>query len=324
MSLSQVSPNLDFWSDTSDVGWGAHLGDSVASVFWSPQDVELLAVERGLHQFAPLLVDSTVAVFVNNSTAVAYLRKWGNSFSSVELHRAEDPSVSRISASSSGSPVHHGEEQCLSGCSVQAQPDPGLRMDSETGSLHGSTEALAVDDRPVCHLVESPMFSAFFGLPRSKCHGYGRSSSELGRISGVCLSTLVPDSSSSEEAPLIFWRPYDSNYSVVASETLVPRTSGAGSGRYDSPPSVSQSVQTASFPPSSSRDSQAVSSCVETLQRFARSQGFSSRVTKQFGFSRCPSSRVGYQAKWSIYRHWCHSVSLPTLPKVTDFLFLAP
>ena len=36
VSLSQVSPNLDFWSDTSDVGWGSHLGDSVASGLWSP------------------------------------------------------------------------------------------------------------------------------------------------------------------------------------------------------------------------------------------------------------------------------------------------
>ena len=34
-------------------------------------------MERGLHQFAPLLVDSTVAVFINNSIAVAYLRKQG-------------------------------------------------------------------------------------------------------------------------------------------------------------------------------------------------------------------------------------------------------
>ena len=32
-------------------------------------------MERGLHQFAPLIVDSTVAVFVDNSTEVVYLRK---------------------------------------------------------------------------------------------------------------------------------------------------------------------------------------------------------------------------------------------------------
>ena len=85
MSLAQVSPNLDFWSDTLDVGWGAHLGDNLASGLWSPQDAdlsinarELLAVERGLRHFAHLVVDSTVAIFADNSTAVAYLRKQGS------------------------------------------------------------------------------------------------------------------------------------------------------------------------------------------------------------------------------------------------------
>ena len=141
----------------------------------------------------------------------------------------------------------------------------------------------------------------------------------------VCLSTLVPDTPSSEEAPLIFWGPYDSHCSVVASETMVPGTSGAGSGRSSPAPVVSRSAQTASFPPSSSRNIQAVPSCVETLKRFARSQGFSSHVAKQIAFACHPSSHAGYQAKWSVSQRWCHSeghsVSRPTLPKVADFLF---
>ena len=66
-------------------------------------------------------------------------------------------------------------------------------------------------------------------------------------------------------------------------------------------------------------------SCVETFQQFTRLQGFSSRVAKQIGFARRPSSCAGYQAKWTIYRHWCrsegHSISRPSLPKIADFLF---
>ena len=61
------------------------------------------------------------------------------------------------------------------------------------------------------------------------------------------------------------------------------------------------------------------------LQRFARSQGFSSHVAKQIAFARRPSSRAGYQAKCSVFHSWCHSeghfVSRPALPKVADFLF---
>ena len=60
VSLAQVSPDLDFWSDASDVGWAAHLGPEVVSSLWSPDEVgvsinarELLAVEKGLLSGAP-------------------------------------------------------------------------------------------------------------------------------------------------------------------------------------------------------------------------------------------------------------------------------
>ena len=84
VSLDQVSPQLELWSGTSDVGWGAHLGDDLASGLWAPADLEmsintreLLAIERALEFFAPLLQNSSVAVFVDNSTAIAYLRNEG-------------------------------------------------------------------------------------------------------------------------------------------------------------------------------------------------------------------------------------------------------
>ena len=82
--LDQVSPQFDLWSDASDVGWGAHLGEEVTSGLWSQEEVELsvnarelLAIERTLLFFAPQIVDCTVAVFADNSTSIAYLRNQG-------------------------------------------------------------------------------------------------------------------------------------------------------------------------------------------------------------------------------------------------------
>ena len=76
-----------FWSLSALL---AHLADEVASGLWSPEEAdllisarELLAVEKGLLQFCHLISGSTVAVFVDNSTAVAYLRKQGGTRSSV-------------------------------------------------------------------------------------------------------------------------------------------------------------------------------------------------------------------------------------------------
>ena len=53
-----MSLQLDLWSDSSDVGWGAHLGEDVASGLWSLEEAELsinarelLAVEFSLRFF---------------------------------------------------------------------------------------------------------------------------------------------------------------------------------------------------------------------------------------------------------------------------------
>ena len=194
VSLSQASPNLDFWSDTSDMDLGAHLGDDVVSGRWSPQDVdlsiiarELLAVERGLHRFAPQVVDLTVAIFVDNSTAVAYLRSQEGTQSPLL-----NPIAQQILRWAESLPFVlapqfiMGKNNALA-CSLQAQSTPGLGVDAQTGSLPGSMATLAGDDRPFRHLVESPMF-LFFTLPRSECFGYRCSSSELRWLSGVYLS----------------------------------------------------------------------------------------------------------------------------------------
>ena len=84
VSLHQVSPDLHFWSDASDVGWGAHLDYQVTSGLWDAGQAalsinarELLAVQLGLFQFQSALRGRTVAVFCDNTTAVAYLRREG-------------------------------------------------------------------------------------------------------------------------------------------------------------------------------------------------------------------------------------------------------
>ena len=84
VSLHQVSPDLDFWSDASDIGWGAHLGDRVVSGLWDQSEAllpvnakELLAVRHGLLHFQSCLSGTTVAVFCDNVTVVAYLCKEG-------------------------------------------------------------------------------------------------------------------------------------------------------------------------------------------------------------------------------------------------------
>ena len=249
-----------------------------------------------------------------------------HSFTSSQRHCAAGSPLGGTSLHCSSSPVHHGGKQCSSGLSVQAQSDPGgLRMGSEVGGFPGSPQEVAGDDRPFCHLVKSPLYTLFLTLPRSECSGHGRASSELGWSSVVHFVTLGPDSSRSQEAPFVLRCSLDSGGSALAPASVVPRSPGASGRRSSGFASLSRSTQTASFPSSSSRDPQAVSSCLATVQRFARAEGFSLRVATQVGFARRPSSRTNYQVKWSVNRQWCHtvghSVSHPTLLKISDFLF---
>ena len=207
MSIALVAPDLSFWSDTSDVGWGAHLAEEVASGLWSPAEIELsinarelLALERGLLHFQ-LLVSSTVSIFVDNATAMTYLRKRGHSFLDPQCHCAENSLLSVASLHCPSSPVHLGEAQRSRWHSVQAQSDPGLRVDPEDGGFSGSASKVSGDGGLVCHLVQSPLYTLFLTLPRSLCPGNGCASSGLGWSSGLRLPSVSPDSSRSPEAP---------------------------------------------------------------------------------------------------------------------------
>ena len=89
MSLSLPAPDISFFSDASDVGWGALVDEHHASGLWLPHQKalsinmrELLAVQLGLQAFEHLIVGMSVALFCDNTTTVAYLRRSGGTFSS--------------------------------------------------------------------------------------------------------------------------------------------------------------------------------------------------------------------------------------------------
>ena len=97
ISLEQVSPQFDLWSDASDVGWGAHLGDQVVSGRWSQEELrssinhrELLAMFYALQHFLPLVRNTSVAVFADSTTALAYLKNQGGTRSAVLNQTAQD------------------------------------------------------------------------------------------------------------------------------------------------------------------------------------------------------------------------------------------
>ena len=84
VDLSLPVPDLSFYSDESDVGWGVIVGEHQASGVWSLSKrrlsinlKEMMAVQGGLLGFSSLIRGRTIALCCDFVTTVAYLRRSG-------------------------------------------------------------------------------------------------------------------------------------------------------------------------------------------------------------------------------------------------------
>ena len=90
--LQSIPPDLAFWSDASDKGWGAHISSQFSNQYatglWSEEERELSinmreirAARLGLQSFQEIVQDKVIALFSDNTTTVAYLRNQGGTHS---------------------------------------------------------------------------------------------------------------------------------------------------------------------------------------------------------------------------------------------------
>ena len=84
VSLEVQHPDLLFWFNASDQGWGANQQDQLVSRRWLIEEhshsinlCKLRAVSLGLHHFRHSLRGLTVGVFTDNTTALSYVKKRG-------------------------------------------------------------------------------------------------------------------------------------------------------------------------------------------------------------------------------------------------------
>ena len=197
VSLSLPAPDVSFFSHASDVGWGALVGEHHASGLWSPHQTtlsinlrELLAVQYSLRALEHLLVGLSVALFCDNTTTVAYLRRSGGTFSStlndtareILLWAGESPCQSPAS-------IHHGLDQCHSERSESPQSGDRVRMDPSSGGGRSPGPQMAGGDRSVCDLSDREASSVFLTGLRFAGSRDGRSSPALGQSPSLCLSS---------------------------------------------------------------------------------------------------------------------------------------
>ena len=233
VSLSLPAPDVSFFSDASDVGWGTLVGEHHASGLWSPHQTtlsinlrELLAVQYGLRALEHLLVGLSVALFCDNTTTVAYLRRSGGTFSSTLNDTARDSSMGRESPCPSPASIHHGLVQRHSGRSESPQSGDRVRMNPSSGGGRSAGPQMAGGDRSVCDLTDREASSVFLTDLRFTGSGDGRSSPALGQSPSLCLSSDRHHKESSFQTEVLEELRADSHYSVLASEGMVPGPSG--------------------------------------------------------------------------------------------------
>ena len=184
----QVSLDLDFWSDASDIGLRGSLGRQgcfrplgpVGGSSSSQCQGVAGGVSADLLHFQPFLSGTTVAVFCDNVTAVAYLRKEGGTQVSCSQHHcAGDPPLGGISFRFSWLPSSFpGIRNVLADSLSRPHQLPSSELVSQHGRVSIFDVSVAGGGRPICHLRQTPLLHLFLALPRpSFRRGRTRSSS---------------------------------------------------------------------------------------------------------------------------------------------------
>ena len=338
VGFSLSVPDLSFYSDASDVGWGAIVGEHQVSGVWTPSQRELsinlrkmMTVQKGLLEFSsPLRVqlspqrqdDRSLLRQCHDSRLPQAIGRHGVSGPVPQSER--DSPVGRIHGDHATYPVHSGVSQHQSGSSQLAQPGDRIGMDATPGGGPRSSPPVAGDRRPVRDLTDSK-------APSVLCSSVGTQSSRgrcippaLGQPSGICLSSHSHHKESSSQTESLSQLRSDSNRPLLASKGMVSRSAGTSIRHSNRTTQMSRSAATTAFPSVSRKSPYASSDCVATLKRFASQAGFSETVAGQLALCRRKSTRLNYQARWGKFRKWCrvfhHRSSEPTIPKIAEFL----
>ena len=239
-------------------------------------------------------------------------------------HSTGDSPLGGESPHSSSAPVHHGVIQCHRGRSESPQSGDRVRVDPSPGSNRSAGPQMASSDRSLRDFTDGKSSSVLFASLRSAGSGDGCPSPVLGRSPSLRLSSDRHHKESASQTEVLEELRVDSHSSVLASEGLVPRSSGTIIRRSRHTVRSKRSSKTAPLPPVPPKPAYASGDCMATIKRFTIQAGFSPAVAGQLVFSRRLSTRLNYQARWGTYRKWCkdfrHRSSSPSIAKIADFL----
>ena len=300
VDLSLPVPDLSFCSDASDVGWGAIVGENQVSGVWTPSQRELsinlremMAVLKGLLGFSSLFRGKTIALFCDNVTTVAYLRRLGGTRSQVLFLKVREillwvesmkitlfPQFIQGSLNTRADLLSRPNLVIRSGWTLHQEVVQDLLhqwpaiIDLFTTSL---TARLPVFFAPAWKPRAAGVVA--FLQPWDNLQAYAFP--PIAIIKRVLLKLRA-----SHNCDLTSDRP------LLASKGMVSRSTGTSSRHSNKTTQTSRSAATTAFPSVARKSPYASSDCVATLKRFASQAGFSETVAGQLALCRRESTRL--------------------------------
>ena len=305
VDLSLPVPDLSFYSDASDVGWGAIVGEHQVSGVWTPSQRDFSINLREM-------MDSCLSqAFGRHEVSGPVPQSEGNS------------PVGRIHEDHATSPVQG---------SLNTRADllsrPNLVIGSEW-TLHQEVVQDLLHQWPAIIDLFTTSLTArlpvFFALAwEPKAAGVDAFLQPWDNLQAYAFSSHSHHKESSSQTESLSQLRSDSHRPLLASKKMVSRSAGTSIRHSNRTTQTSRSAATTAFPSVSRKSPYASSDCVATLKRFAGQAGFSDTVAGQLAVCRRKSTRLNYQARWGKFRKWCrdyhHRSSEPTIPKIAEFL----
>ena len=188
-------PDLSFYSEAPDIGWGAIMGEQQVSRVWTPNRkqgsitlMEIMAVYIGLLvlQPAPQRRDDRPVLRQCHNSRVSQATGRHKVRGPVPQSKG-DPPVGRIYADHDPTPVHPGFSQYESGSPQSAQSGDRVRVDTIPTGGPGSPSPVAGYRRPFSSLADGKTPSVLCPSVGTQGNGGRCIPQTLGQPPGVCL-----------------------------------------------------------------------------------------------------------------------------------------
>ena len=330
--LHPVRHTVQIFTNTSNEGLGAHLGDYTARGIWSlPESklninfLELKAVLLALKAFEPLCCGSgSPGCYGQYHRGSLHQQRRRHAFGVPMCPPVETPILVQSQGSLPESTAHSGPAQCDSRQTVPSPSGHSNGIVPSPRSVQSDLSQVAPSQTgPVCDKVQLQATPVCVPSPRPQGVGCGCLKPILGQSGSVCLSSgssvdKYPDQSSQSSL-----QEDDNSSSGVAQHALILGPGGNVLPNTDVPSKSPRSPDSAIQRQSSHRSTKPEPSCLAPRAMNIREQEFSDQVAKRIEAPQRWSTRSVYEAKWTVFVRWCkaHKVDFhSSVEQIAEFL----